>query len=138
MTAQQAADALACQSVLYAFAERIDTGRASQAVELFTDDARFAAGPRVAEGRAQLAAAFAAREANSARRTRHLMLNPICVPDGEAAMEVRSTLALFVLEPEAKPLAPSALLACTDRLLRGADGRWRIASRRLELVAGAP
>lgn len=126
----------ACVNVLKAYADAIDGGRASTVVELFTEDAVFEAGARALRGRAQLVPAFAAREADTVRRTRHLVLNPSCVASGADAMEVRSTLLLFVLGAE--PVAPRALVQCDDRMARGADRRWRIASRRLQLLAGQP
>jgi ketosteroid isomerase-like protein len=129
----------ACVGVLTAYADAIDGGRAASVVELFTEDAVFEAGPRVLQGRAQLAPAFAAREADTARRTRHLVLNPSCVASGEEAMDVRSTLVLFVFgaEPIADA-APRALVQCEDRMARGPDRRWRIARRRMQLLAGQP
>ncbi len=131
----------ACREVLVAYADCIDAGRASQAIELFCEDAVFEAGPRILRGAARLAPAFASREADRSRRTRHLILNPRFREVGEGAMEVLSLLAVFVVEQDADPaaaLAPRALVDCADRMVRGADRRWRIASRRLQLVAGRP
>jgi 3-phenylpropionate/cinnamic acid dioxygenase small subunit len=137
MTLAELAAIESCRALLYAYAERVDAGRASSVLELFTENARFSAGPRTLVGRSELAPAFAAREADTARRTRHLVSNPVCAPAGDGAMDVRSTLAVFVLGDDA-PLAPRALVECVDRMERGADARWRIARRDLHLLAGKP
>ena len=131
----------ACIAVLNAFADRIDAGRASTVTELFTDDGSLVAGPRTMRGRDELAAGFAAREADEARRTRHLVLNPSVQVIDDGVAEARSSLMLFVLGSEPggdEPLNPSALMNCHDRFERGADGRWRIAERQIELLAGRP
>ena len=138
-SAAELAAAAACEAVLNAYADWIDDGRASRVVELFTEDAVFEGGPRTLSGRAQLDAAFAAREADATRRTRHLVLNPSYAGAADGVLEVRSTLLLFVLDPTADPalpLEPRALVHCVDRMVRGAEARWRIARRSLQLVAG--
>lgn len=131
----------ACIAVMHAYADRIDEGRASAATELFTDDATLVAGPRAMVGRDQLAAAFAAREADGSRRTRHLVVNPTIriVDDGVA--QAHSSMMLFVLDAGAGTTDspnPNALMNCHDRFERGADDCWRIAERRVELLAGRP
>ena len=128
----------ACQDVMHAYAELVDSGRASRVVELFTDDATFEPVPgRTVRGRHQLARVFAAREANTERRTLHIVANPVVVVDGETATG-HSTFLLFILgEPRSAGVAPDALVYCADRFERGEDGRWRIADRRLQTLAGS-
>jgi len=138
-SAAELAAVAACTAVLNAYADWIDEGHASRVVDLFTEDAVFEAGPLTLSGRAQLVAAFTAREADATRRTRHLVLNPSYAGAEDGVLEVRSILLLFVLDATADPalpLEPRALVHCVDRMMRGADARWRIARRSLQLVAG--
>ncbi len=133
----------ACRNVMHAYADLVDSGNASQVSDLFTDDAAFdSGGGRTVSGRANLAKVFAAREANTARRTRHLIVNPVVDLCDEGIATGHSSILLFVLDGANAPgaasaVAPNAVVNCHDRFARGDDGCWRIADRRLELLAGS-
>ena len=122
----------ACRDLVYAYFACIDAGNATAAVDLFAQTAVMEAGGRHLEGREAISAALRAREANQARRTRHVVTNVVVhVGDGGRA-SASATLILFVLSDET-PTVPS-LLSELNVAFVDEGGVWRVAahsSRRL-------
>jgi hypothetical protein len=147
LTPEMAATQLACMNILTAFCEHVDSGQALRNVDLFTDDGRMQArltldpssAPELdATGRHGLVALFTEREAMAGRRTKHTTLNPHFQFVSGTETRGFSTMVVYLLSvaPPASPMIPRAIVECTDIFLRGADGRWRIASRSVQMVAG--
>jgi hypothetical protein len=122
------ADRQACDELLVGFCTGIDAGRVAEVTALFTEDCAVRLGGPDLHGRAELAAALAARPGG--RRTLHLSTNAAIRPDAGGATATSVVLA-FVLRDEqglADPI-PRRISAVRDRLVRSGAG-WLIARRR--------
>lgn len=147
LTPDMVATQLACMNILTAFCEHVDSGQALRNVELFTDTGRMRARltldtgsePELdATGRDGLIALFTEREAMAGRRTKHTTLNPHFQFVSETETRGFSTMVVYLLSvaPPASPMVPRAIVECTDTFTRGSDGKWRIESRSVQMVAG--
>lgn len=115
----------ACLDVVRSVYEAIDSGRASDAVANYAQDAVFetARGKRMA-GIEAIAAAMAAREADAGRATRHELTDLHVTAAGEAEARLVGTLSVFVLSGPS-PTDPE-LTSALDIRLSLQDGTWRI------------
>lgn len=83
-----------CRAVLVDFLAAIDHGRATQALELFTPDASFAARGQQLHGRDQIAAFLSDREAETERQTAHLIANEVIRRATESELELTALVFL--------------------------------------------
>jgi hypothetical protein len=127
----------ACLDVIDAFFRRVDGGEAARTVELFTTDGELVMGSSSFSG-AGLAAAMRTRQEDSGKQGVHIpaassfrLLSPI-----EA--EVQTYLHLYRQADQRAGTAPKprAVTLLRDRFVKGDDGRWRIARRVVDIVAG--
>jgi hypothetical protein len=147
LTPDMVATQLACMNILTAFCEHVDSGQALRNADLFTHtghmQARLTLDPSSepeldATGRQGLTALFTERESMVGRQTKHTTLNPHFQFISETETKGFSTMVVYLLsvEPPASPMIPRAIVECTDTFLRGIDGKWRIDSRSVQMIAG--
>ncbi len=117
-----------CHAVLVDFLAAIDRGRATQALELFTPDARFDARGQQIHGHDQIRRFLAAREADSERHTAHLIANE--VPHQSSDDELELTALLFLYERRADGRYDLESVLDTVQIFRRTPQTgWRIRSR---------
>lgn len=126
----------ACLDLLHSTFAAIDFGQATRCTPLYAQGASL-----VVDGEHTAYAAirerFAAREANKARRTRHLVTNFAFRLSDESTGWSLSLVTIFLEDDKRKPgITPLTVADCGDQYTRTADG-WRIAFRYLQPVAGA-
>jgi hypothetical protein len=122
-----------CERLVTTYCHYVDHGEASRIAELFTDDGVWASPGVRMEGREQLHAGFAQREANKARMSKHVCQNFLCNVLDENSAEGVVYLILYRHdgEPDRKisPLAgPEMVGEYRDRFVR-TDAGWRFAER---------
>ena len=126
-----------CERLIYSYCHVIDHGEATRVAELFTPDGVWASPEVTRDGRDAIAAAFKARQANTARMSRHVCSTPLIevVDDANAHGVTYLTLYRHDGEPgrRVSPLAglPEVVGEYHDVFARTADG-WRF--RRREFV----
>ena len=135
-TPQQLGAELACHNLIHAFAHHIDRGAATEAIDLFTDDAEIGNAEHRAKGRNEIAPMLAAREADASRRTCHQVTNIMFQQTGPNTASAHSLLCLFVLDGQ-QELAARAISRLDDQFARDAAGQWRFSRRMATLLAGA-
>lgn len=135
-TPDQIAAAAACRDVVLAFHRCIDTGNATAAADLFTDDATLEVRGSTFVGRAAIDGFLGEREAAD-RITRHVVVE--WSPTGGAASEVTATatVAILHLPPSEKDHVLERIIDADITFRRGDDDRWRMADRRSRLVSNA-
>jgi hypothetical protein len=142
-SATDVAARLACADVVRASFQLIDDGHATQAAGLYTvdgtltlSDATKPAGDVTLRG-PDIHGAMREREA-AARTTVHVLTPSAFRFTGPDRAESDCHLQLYVLgdDRSASP-GPHALSQVRDVLARGADGAWRIAARRISILAGS-
>lgn len=140
MTGLETAAALRAEidAVLADWAWHIDHGEFDELAGLFTEDARFVAGPVELHGRQRIRQRYTAR--TGARSTRH-MYSGLRLSDASAgSVRARSTWACYAANQPA-PVDEAVLYLVADfddALRRCADGRWRISDRRIVPVFRDP
>lgn len=125
-----------CDRLVTAYCHLIDHGEAAKVVDLFSEDAIWAAPGMKMEGREQLRAGFQQRQAQTERMSRHVCHNFQCnvIDENHAEGVVYLTLYRNDGEPDRKisPLVGPAMVGeYRDRFVRTPDG-WRINHRELE------
>ena len=127
----------ACERLVMAYTHHVDHGEASRIADLFAEDGCWVAAGVEMEGRDQLRAGFARREANRGRMSRHVCTNFLCeIDDADHARGV-VYLSLYRHDgEEGRPVSPlegPVLIGeYQDRFVRTPAG-WKIATRRLEV-----
>jgi 3-phenylpropionate/cinnamic acid dioxygenase small subunit len=131
-------DERAIVSALYRYGDALDHGDRDEFLECFTPDAEYVVSMRIDasngfgyEGHEQLRGYFDSHTHAPAAFHKHVTVNPLITVDGEAA-DARSYF-MRVDSPAAGPAVVVAAGRYIDRFERGADGRWRIRSRRCEV-----
>ena len=130
---------LALEDLMTEFAHRVDRGLGDQVHELFTEDGTIT-GPGLAmASRREIAEQFAARAGDPARLARHVWSNPRFEPVDERHVRVTTVVQTFIHrreEGEGLPASRYALIVgdSTDVMRRCDDGRWRFASRHLDVI----
>jgi hypothetical protein len=125
----------ACLDVLTTFFRLVDSGRASQALELFTEDAEMVLNGVTLSGET-LRAGMTARDTDGIRRL-HLPGEPSfrLLNAGEAETEI--LLQLFHLGADQdKGPAARTLTHIKDRFVRNEQHVWRLARRTVTVLAG--
>lgn len=109
----------------------IDHGRADLVPDLFTETGAFISPLATLTGRDELVAGFGAR-ARQTHVTRHVHSNLRLVADGPERVRGTTILTVYRADgPEPGPARPALVADCDDVYERGADGRWRVAERRI-------
>jgi hypothetical protein len=132
---------LACENLFQGFAECIDSGRATAALELFAPDAVLEARGATYEGHDSILEFLAAREARTERHSRHVGVNFSFRLTGEASAEASALMILFGGDGDIAPsTVPEAIVDCELTFGHDADGAWRVFSRRHRpfAIAGRP
>jgi SnoaL-like domain len=135
-TPEQLGAELACHDLIHAFAHHIDRGAATEAINLFTDDAELGNAEQVVTGRDEITRALAAREADASRRTCHQVTNIMFQQTGPDTARAHSLLCLFVLDGQQEPTI-RAISKLDDQFARDSAGQWRFSRRLATLLAGA-
>jgi hypothetical protein len=135
-TPRQLGAELACHDLIHTFAHHIDRGAATEAVDLFTDDAEIGLAEQLVKGRAEIARALAAREADASRRTCHQVTNIMFQQTGPDTASAHSLLCLFVLDGQQEPTV-RAISKLDDQFARDSAGQWRFSRRMATMLAGA-
>ena len=127
-----AAGLAACRATLIDFLAAIDRGRATEALDLFTDDASFAARGQQLHGRAAIARFLEEREAEPDRLTVHVLANEVVRSATADELELTTTLLLHEREPDGRYAVHRALH--TVQTFRRQPDRWRIQARHTEPI----
>lgn len=117
---------------IYEFYSLVDGGQAARTEKLFTADARLTFGPGSPkpgslEGHDAIAAAMAAREAQTSAFTRHVVTN-ITYQGSLDSIGVHYLLTLFRSDDETRDSRP-AFVADVDERWVEKSGNWLIAER---------
>jgi hypothetical protein len=137
LSTEDVAARLACAELIVAGFGWADEGRATALADLFTEDGVHAIGADAVVGRDQIRAVLAVREADTARRTLHVISNIRFARTSADGMTATSLLTLYLLSaPEDHRLIPRALARVDDEFRQDAGDRWWLASRTTTLVAG--
>ena len=127
----------ACLDLLHSSFAVIDFGQATRCVPLYAPGASSLIDGQASDY-ATLRERYAAREANKARRTRHLVTNFAFRLSDESTAWSISLVTIFLEDDAKKPgITPLTVADCGDQYTRTPAG-WRIAFRYLQPVAGAP
>jgi hypothetical protein len=142
-SAAEVAARLACTDVVLASFRLIDDGHATQVAGLYTADGTLTrpdpAKPAadVTLRGAEIHDAMREREASD-RRTVHVLTPSAFRFTGPDRAESDWHVQLYVLgDVRSASPAPRALSQVRDVLARGVDGVWRIAARRISILAGS-
>jgi hypothetical protein len=143
-----AADRSEIEALLAEWCHCIDAGRASEAIDLFTDDAIQTMPSGTSTGREALLQGLRRREALSARTSRHLVSNlrllevpdPVApsaaVPVASSRLHATWVLTLYRSDGPDRPALPQLVADVQDEYAQVA-GRWRIARRTVTPVFGS-
>ncbi len=110
------------------YCQLCDDGRFDEWADLYTENATFSVLGRTHEGQAAIKG-FIEKAQGPEQRGKHVCANPLIDVDGDTATAV--TDYVFVARADGGSLAITSAGRYHDRLLRGADGRWRFTQRRI-------
>ena len=128
MSAPQDDDApRACREVLIHYLTAVDHHKATTALPLFTDDARIVARGRHLNGGEEIRRFLADREADTQRRTAHLITSEVFEHVDRDRVELRARVALLLHQPGGGYHINQ--IVETRQTFRPNDERWRIADR---------
>jgi SnoaL-like domain len=120
-----------CRALVVGYHRDIDSGRAAAGISAFAEDAEFEAHGRVLRGREEILGFLSAREANTGRRTVHVIANEVVTGrDGEVddnPVELRAMILLHVRQPDGSYLLDRVL--DTVHQFRCSEGEWQITRR---------
>lgn len=126
------------EALLAAWAHCIDSGRATDAIGLFTQDAEQTLASSTSKGQDAIRAGLERRQALTGRTTRHLVSNLLLQAlDGGQRLRGRWVLTLFRSDSAQRP-ATIQLVADVEDEYAQVDGNWRVARRTLTPVFGTP
>jgi hypothetical protein len=129
---------LSCEQLFHRFSACIDRGRATEAIDLFTDDGVVEIGGRTFNGRAEVLEFLTAREAHADRQTRHLGANFDFRMTGPDGAQASALVVVFATAGDAPSTAPQIVSDCELTFRRDPETGWRVASRRHRRFAAAP
>ena len=134
---QSEAARLACLDVAYSAFALVDFGRASAALDLYSKNIVMdIEGERL--DRKAREERSRKREADKSRKTRHVVSNFLFRQVDERTAYALSLVTIFFEDASGvRGATPAVVADCADRYERSADGKWRIAYRYLQPVAGA-
>lgn len=114
-----------------AFWRDVDSDWGRNAHEFFTEDGVYTTSHKARKGREAIRGFYSERESRGDRVARHLIHNFHVVVQDENHATAEWTMCLYA-EDGTPPLLsepPILIGAVTDECVRGADGKWRYASR---------
>jgi ketosteroid isomerase-like protein len=117
----------ACRATLIDFLAAIDRGQATAALDLFTDDASFAARDQQVHGRDAIFAFLQERETETDRHTVHVLTNDVVRSAGDDELVLTATLLLHERGSDGR-FALHRVLDTSQTFRRDRD-RWRIRDR---------
>jgi uncharacterized protein (TIGR02246 family) len=120
-------DAAQCRAVLIRFLAAIDHGRATEALNLFTEDGSLTARGERLQGREAIARFLAQREAETVRQTAHVIANETTESADDERLELRATLIVYVRRSSGGYVVEHILN--TVQTFRRVDSDWRIHDR---------
>jgi hypothetical protein len=127
---------LACEDLAYSSFGLTDFGRAASGPTLYSDDATQWIDGETLDHAARLER-YRNREANVARKTRHVISNYLFRMTGEHSGCAIYVVTVFLLDDRTKQgVTPLVVADCADHYVREDNGAWRIRFRHLESVAG--
>jgi ketosteroid isomerase-like protein len=129
----ETADRVAIEALVVEYAYLLDHGRAAELAMLFTEDGIFETLGMRAVGRAAIAAYYVRREP---RTTRHISTNLRLVFETPDRASGTRTILYYRGEGAGppSPAKPGSVGEYSEVFQRGADGKWRFASRVNKLV----
>lgn len=131
----------ACERLMYQYARFVDSGHASGIADLFTEDGTWTgADGRGMNGRAEVRAAFTAREALTRRLSRHVITNVLI--DVQSPDEATGIAYLINYRHDRQGDEPSGPAAARHPKFVGdyhlhfrrVEGEWRIQALRFDLL----
>jgi hypothetical protein len=125
----------ACVEIVHTLYADIDAGRASDAAVLFTHHAIFEAPTARHEGIGAIAGFLAARQANTERRSLHVLANLRATQLRDDVVAINALTMVYVPGPDDGPLWVIQGAANVRHVLRRVEHRWLIAAR-LRTTAG--
>ncbi len=132
------AAAVGCHTVLIDFLAAIDHGHATTAVDLFTDDASFAARGQQLQGRDAISWFLAEREAETERHTVHVVANEVARQITDNRVELDALIVLLVRQPTGYSIDR---ILDTTQVFSWTEAGWRIAcrsTRPVDAAGGSP
>jgi uncharacterized protein (TIGR02246 family) len=131
----------ACERLMYDYARFVDSGHASGIADLFTEDGTWTgADGRGMNGRAEVRAAFVARESVTRRQSRHVITNVLIdvhSPDEATGIAYLINYRHDRQADEAEGPAPARhpkFVGDYHLRFRRDDGQWRIQALRFDLL----
>lgn len=126
------------EALLAEWCHCIDSGRAVEAIDLFTDDASQTLAGSTSTGREAIRQGLMRRQALSERMSRHLVSNLrlLAAPDREDRLGATWVLTLYRSDEPQRPAVPRLVADVQDDYAR-VDGCWRIARRIVTPVFGS-
>jgi hypothetical protein len=122
--------------VVLALYEAIDTGHATEAAGLFTDDAVFDHPEKVFQGIEEIRGFLSGRESDADRHTIHVLNNTRVSEAADGAREISSVV--FIYSPSAEGDWHLHRVARMRHTVRVVDSQWRITSRVIGSAETAP
>lgn len=117
----------ACRETLITFLTAVDHHVATEALPLFTDDARVVARGELLQGREAIGRFLAGREADTGRKTAHLITNEVFEHVGAERVVLRARVVLLLQQPAGGYHAEQ--IVETSQTFVPDGPRWRIARR---------
>ena len=127
----------ACSDVIAQFFRYVDSGQATRAAGLFTEDAEMSSGDLTATGE-QIRAILSIRETDGKRRL-HFPTEISFELTSPNEANAQTLLQLFVLNDENPQASPQvrAITHVDDVLVRTDGDGWRLSRRRVTILAGS-
>lgn len=119
--------ARAAEDVVLAYHRAIDTGRATDGLDLFTEDAVFQAKGRELVGREAIGGFLADRESQTDRHTVHVVANVSVVREGSDEIELNALVLLHVRHADGRYVL-ERVLDTTHVVTRSSSG-WQVHRR---------
>lgn len=117
----------ACREVLIQYLTAVDRHEATTALRLFTEDANIVARGERLHGRDAIGRFLAEREADTARRTAHIIANELLEHVDADRATLRARVVLLLREPEGSYRTDQVVE--TRQTFERDDSGWRIALR---------
>ncbi len=121
------------EALIYEHAHLIDHHQSERLADLYTENGRIV-GILNYSGREEIAKYGAERAKMTNRIARHLYSNLRLIPLGRDRVEGHVTITLYRHDGAGGLPEPSGIADAHDIYVRGADGRWRMEERRLDLI----
>jgi hypothetical protein len=129
--AYQGDTAAHCRALVVGYHRDIDSGRATDGIGAFSDDAEFEAHGKVLRGRGEILDFLRTREANTGRQTVHVLANEVVtahrVGHLDEQVELQAMILLHLRQPDGAYVLERVLN--TVHRFRRSEGEWRITAR---------